>query len=158
MSTPACPGVPWIGLPALTMMANILHMLTFAGRFVPAPAHRNPTGGRPWCFMSWPPQEKKYCPVPTCPVDSERSAMEGPCPGSWTLLKGSLTHHEWVVEGNIGMLSDQTSEGCGRACEEDLQCCSFEWSPTSGGCFLNQQCEPLYTTSRDYLFCSKYET
>jgi len=60
--------------------------------------------------------------------------------------------------GNIGANSTNnilTSDACGQLCDQTRLrlCCSYEWSPTSKICNLNQQCEPSAPKYQDYTFC-----
>merc|ERR1719244_1696468 len=45
--------------------------------------------------------------------------------------------------------------GCGRLCESNEECCSYEFSPTDKLCNLNKDCKPNAEKHKDYIFCSK---
>ena len=46
-------------------------------------------------------------------------------------------------------------DGCGKACSEESNCCSFEYSFSKKICNLNIDCEPTSPRYQDYVFCSK---
>jgi len=47
------------------------------------------------------------------------------------------------------------SKKCGQACQSKSECCSYEFSPTYGGCNLNKECRPSQKKFHDFIFCKK---
>ena len=70
-----------------------------------------------------------------------------------------------MVEGDVGgygnvanepSVADQDLGSCATLCNaRPRECCSFEWSPSSRICNLNQECAPTGKKFKDYLFCVK---
>lgn len=49
----------------------------------------------------------------------------------------------------------QTKDECGQFCDENPDCCSYEWSATTKICNLNHECQPIHPKNGDYQFCTK---
>ena len=73
------------------------------------------------------------------------------CPGGYTIASGDV--QGWgSISGNH---QDKSMIGCQEMCDNTRSCCSFEWSPTTRVCNLNNECRPTRGQFKDYLFCMK---
>ena len=49
-------------------------------------------------------------------------------------------------------------EECANWCTWDLDCCVFEYSPSSKQCQLHKKCHPNHAQYGDFMFCRKINT
>merc|ERR1719320_2366655 len=72
------------------------------------------------------------------------------CPAGYDYKEGDI--QGWgQLKGRI----NTTMEGCSDECNNQADCCSFEYSFSSGLCNLNKDCEPSLGKYKDYHFCRK---
>eukprot|EP00092_Neocalanus_flemingeri_P012265 GFUD01013221.1.p1 GENE.GFUD01013221.1~~GFUD01013221.1.p1 ORF type:complete len:589 (+),score=124.60 GFUD01013221.1:122-1768(+) len=73
---------------------------------------------------------------------------KGSCPAGYYLGSGDIPG--W---GQIRGKIETSLAGCGEECSNTKECCSFEFSVTSGLCNLNRDCQPSKIPYKDYYFC-----
>ena len=85
--------------------------------------------------------------------------ISGGCPVGYNLNNGDIAG--W---GYIGRFYENTISRCAKRCNDDPDCCSFEYSPTDRSCCnkqnvrtncnLNYYCNPNGEMFLDYMFCT----
>ena len=83
-----------------------------------------------------------------------------PCPKPYSHYHGDVPGRGFLNYDNVNNV-----ETCAEKCEQNSNCCSFEWYPVSSGpsslnCNLNEECEPGdpgpdVVASRNEVFCVK---
>ena len=75
------------------------------------------------------------------------------CPSGYTSHPGDIYGHS-----QIGTTSTETDiSGCSQRCNDEADCCSFEYSTSEHYCNLNKDCAPTTSVYKDYNFCVKIE-
>ena len=72
------------------------------------------------------------------------------CPAGYILNTGDIPG--WGQVGSNPSIEDAVS-GCSERCNDEPQCCSFEYSKTEKKCSLNTGCSPTTGAYKDYAFC-----
>ena len=76
------------------------------------------------------------------------------CPKGYILMEGDVSG--WGNVANEPSVADQDLGSCATLCNaRPDECCSFEWSPSSRICNLNEECAPTGYKFKDYRFCVK---
>ena len=74
------------------------------------------------------------------------------CPAGFVLIPGDLPGMG-QIESNPSI--EESVLDCSDKCNDETNCCSFEYSGTEKKCNLNSDCQPTQAVYKDYSFCSK---
>merc|ERR1711933_538 len=84
----------------------------------------------------------------TMPTTTKSALTTEDCPANYVSAEGDIAG--WgQIKGRI----QTTMKGCSEECNKHEECCSFEYSHSSGLCNLNRDCQPSKEKYLDYNFC-----
>ena len=77
--------------------------------------------------------------------------IDSGCTNGYNLIHGDVPGWGLQIKGRI----KTNNKGCAKLCNEEKNCCSYEYSPTEKLCNLNKDCKPSAKVYKDYSFCVK---
>ena len=80
----------------------------------------------------------------------DRIFVDTECSKGYVLVPGDIPG--WgQIQGRI----KTDAKGCAELCNDNKDCCSYEYSPRKKRCNLNRDCKPTRKKFKDFNFCAK---